>query len=312
MKEKNLMMNKKPIFIVGFQRGGTGILLNLLLSHPSVCKPRGETHEVFKGRRKILPVEPWSAYVSKLWRYLPVLISQRQDIFSIDLWESRRELSQESMKRVDQILFEEKLKALSPAGNLYKAENLKYSPEEIRNSRLLCKNINGLIFATGMFCQMYPDATFIALVRNGFALCEGHIRRGTPAIEAARLYERGTQKIILDCAKLDNYYVFRYEDIVNEPRRTLERIYQACNLSIEKIDKIRFITTKVITADGEHEYVHLESKERLIWYDLEDFGNFFHPKVNRNQLARLTEEQKRVISEYAYRSLEYFSYDQTE
>jgi len=61
------MLNVKPIFIVGFQRGGTGILMNLLLSHPNVCTPRGETHQVFRGARNLLPVEPLSTYFSKLW-----------------------------------------------------------------------------------------------------------------------------------------------------------------------------------------------------------------------------------------------------
>ena len=46
----DMMFNQKPIFIVAFARGGSNILLNLLRSHPEVCSPRGETHEVFRGK----------------------------------------------------------------------------------------------------------------------------------------------------------------------------------------------------------------------------------------------------------------------
>ena len=44
------MLNKRPIFIIGFARGGTNIILNLLRSHPDVCSPRGETDQVFRGK----------------------------------------------------------------------------------------------------------------------------------------------------------------------------------------------------------------------------------------------------------------------
>lgn len=282
--------------------------MNLLLSHPDVCKPRGETHQVFRGKRHLLPVEPLSVYFSKLWNYLPILIVQRQDVFSIDRWEPRRELSSKIMTRIDQILFRDKLKALGPTQNLYKTEGMKYSLEEIRNSRLICKNLNGLIFMTDQLHRMYPDATFIALVRNGFALCEGHIRRGTHSARIAKLYEEGCRKIISDSKSIKNYHIFRYEDLLNEPLDTLKRIYECADLDVNQVSKIRLVTVKVITGDGKHEYVHGTDREELIWYDLEDFGRHLHSDVNENQIRRLTEEQKQIILGHARDILEYFSY----
>jgi hypothetical protein len=43
------MLNTAPIFVNAFARGGSMILVNLLLSHPNVCCPSGETHKVFRG-----------------------------------------------------------------------------------------------------------------------------------------------------------------------------------------------------------------------------------------------------------------------
>lgn len=168
------MLNKKPIFVVGFERGGTGILLNLLLSHPKVCKPEGETHEVFRGSRKIFPAEPLFIYLKKILKYLPILITQKSDVMSIHLWETRREFSLKTMDRIDKIFYYSKLKAIGPTQNLFKNENETYTFEELRNCRIICKNLNGLIFLSENFYEMYRDATFIAIIRNGFALGAGH------------------------------------------------------------------------------------------------------------------------------------------
>jgi len=47
---------------------------------------------------------------------------------------------------------------------------------------------------------------------------------------------------------------------------------------------------------------------QMIWYDMEDFSQYFRLDVNENQIKRLTEEQKQIILEHAHNTLEYFSY----
>ncbi|MGH2522290.1 MAG: glycosyltransferase [Anaerolineales bacterium] len=66
--------------------------------------------------------------------------------------------------------------------------------------RLLVKGVNGTAFLTGLFAAMYPDARFIALVRNGLALCEGFMRRGWAAEDFGALYEAVCQKMLHDAA----------------------------------------------------------------------------------------------------------------
>ena len=160
------MLNRRPIFIVGFGRGGSNILLNILRSHPDVCSPRGETQQVFYGKSD----ESFRTRTAKLLRYAQVAIAQRQDVFSIRNLKPRREFCAFSQRTIDRVLFDDKCQALGQTQNLYKSEAVKYTPEEIRHSRLLCKNLNGLAFLTGEFAKMYPDAMFFGLVRNGFAI----------------------------------------------------------------------------------------------------------------------------------------------
>ena len=63
---------------------------------------------------------------------------------------------------------------------IFKTQDIKYTKSEIEMSRLVIKNNNGLVYCTELFFDMYPDATFIALIRNPIALYESHKRRNTP------------------------------------------------------------------------------------------------------------------------------------
>ena len=71
------MLNKQPIFINGFQRGGTNIMMNLILSHPHVCKlSHSETHRIFYGRED-QPVGRWFRRAL----YAPLVLSTQQHVF---------------------------------------------------------------------------------------------------------------------------------------------------------------------------------------------------------------------------------------
>ena len=48
------MLDKAPIFLNGFTRGGSDIIVNLMLSHPGVCAPSGETQRVFLGETGVV------------------------------------------------------------------------------------------------------------------------------------------------------------------------------------------------------------------------------------------------------------------
>ena len=71
------MKNKAPIFINSFARGGSSILLNIIRSHPDVCYPQGETHQIFRGRKG----ESFFLRLYKRFRYLPILVAFKRDIF---------------------------------------------------------------------------------------------------------------------------------------------------------------------------------------------------------------------------------------
>ena len=62
----------------------------------------------------------------------------------------------------------------------FKYENVEYNLDEIRKSRIVIKNNNGLIYLTNLFREIYPYSIFFSLVRSPAALYESHLRRRTP------------------------------------------------------------------------------------------------------------------------------------
>jgi hypothetical protein len=303
------VLNKKPIFIVGFQHGGSNIVLNLLRSHPEICSPRGETQEVFMGKgfpRRFR--EPWPVVLSKLWHYLPILLQQQQNVFSIDLWEARKPFTARTIELVDRVLHEEKFLARGDTQNRYRSEDVEYTDVQIAESRTLCKNLNGLIFLTEELSRMYPDATFIALVRNGYALCEGHMRRGVPLEKIARNYQRGCQKIIELSKTLPNFHVFKFEDLMASPRQVFAEIFSAAGLQVSEIDKVRLENKKIIGKDGSHTYMYEQNPEGIVWYPVENFMDHFKGDVNKNQIENLKQGEKDTIKKFTEPSLNYFGY----
>ena len=181
--------------------------------------------------------------------------------------------------------------------------------EEIAKARLLCKNINGLIFLSQEFHRMYPDATFIALIRNGLAVCEGHIRRGQATAEQiARRYQAGCDQIIQDAESIPNYHVIRYEDLMANPAETFRKVLSCAGLDVKKISKVRLEATKVMRADGDYSVFKNRSYKELIWYDVKKIGDHFVADANENQIRRLSNESREIILRHAAPALNYFNY----
>jgi len=302
------MLIKKPIFQLGFARGGSNILLNMLRSHPNVCSPRGETQQLFVGKTDpFLPKHVYSRVEASL-RYLPILLRERSHVFSLKSHEKRKSLSPFSQRQIDRILYYDRVRATEPNQNMYKKENIKYSKEELFTSRILCKNLNGLLFLSTHFSAMYPDATFVALIRNGFCVIEGHMRRGMPLEQACLQYQKGIDCIVHDSKTIKNFKIYKYEDLVAEPVKTMKDIYSFCDLDIAEVEKVRLETKSVIGADGKAEFLDNKSEKRLIWYKLEEIPQHIRTDANNNQLKRLSDRQKEQIIKICGKQLALFGY----
>lgn len=295
------MLNKAPIFVNGFSFGGTNMIVNLLASHPEVCWLSGETHEVFYSK----PGKKMDKWVRRAL-YLPVQASVGQHIFGRECLEQRRGLSPLIMDYADLLLFLDKIKT---DRNEFKNELQRYTRKEIRNCRFLAKNVNGVVLASSQFAKMYPDATFIALVRNGLALCEGYVRRGWAAEAVGKMYETVCGKMIDDAEAIPNYHIVKFEEMVGDPVSFMRRIYGLAGLDAAKVEKVRLQAKRSMNKDGTRSYTFGGSKDREThWFTIKELSSYVRKDVNRNQIELLGEENREIFLKFAGNAMKEFGY----
>ncbi len=296
------MLNKAPIFINGFSFGGTNLLMNLLASHPDVTMLSGETHEIFysKPNNKIFDK------VLRRFFYLPVHLLLRQHIFGKWCYDERKRIPRPLMHYIDLFFYLDKI---MNKRNKYKHEGVKYAFSEICNSRFLSKNMNGVVFASMRLSEIYPDATFISLVRNGLPLCEGYVRRGWKADEVGRMYERVCNRMIIDSKNIPRYFIVRFEDMVSSPLSFIKAVYEMAGLDINKVSKIRLQAKRSMNSNGTRSYTFGGTKDREThWFEIQEIDKVIRKDVNKNQAEQLSKEDRESFLKYAQRSMEYLGY----
>ncbi len=292
--------NARPIFLLGFSRGGTNLLLNWLRSHPEVCGPRGETHEVFLGKPGEAPAVRWA----KRLRYRPLRWLEG-DVFDPGRFTPRPPFRPPSRYWIDRILYAEKLRARGEGQNRWRAPGLAYRRSEIAAARLLCKNVDGLILASRAFAGAFPDATFLALVRNGYAVCEGQAERGLRLEEAARRYQLGCSAIAADAEALERFHVLRYEDLVEAPGEGVKRLYDLCGLDPARVERLRLELKPVADADGVRRG---PARKELRWIRWDELPHYVRRDANANQIARLSPERRLAVASRCGEALTRFGY----
>jgi len=294
------MLNKAPIFVHGFARGGTNMIMNLIASHPNIGMLGGELHQVFYGKEK----EGIKKWVSR-FLYFPIFAAARQHIFWHRCLDQRNRIPRFMMYYIDLLLHLNKSRA---AKNQFKFQAVKYSPSEAKNLRLLSKNPNGLAFTTGLFSKMYPDAVFIALVRNGFAVCEGMIRRGWEVGKASVMYEKVCQRMISYSKSLPNYHILRFEHMISDPVSFIRQVYSYAKLDLGLVPNFRIQAKKSMDKNGSRRYMFGQKDRELHWVHIEQLNNYFRKDVDKNQLLALSPSHKEIFLSHARKSMEYFCY----
>lgn len=298
------MLNRDSIFVNGFSRGGTTMLTNLLASHPEVCLV-GETHHVFKGHS--ITDSFWRVINKCVYHDAPILVGHGQNFFSPRLVKPRKPLSRWAERLIDRVLYREKMRSNHPLLNRYKTAELEYTRDEIADSRLLCKNIDGMIYGNDAFASMYPDATFFGLVRNGFAVCEGHLRRGRSAKEIGWRYRVLVDKMLDDCERIPSYRMIRFEDLVASPLGTLQAIYAHAGLAVDRLREIRMQVRRVMDSKGNH-LLNGDSEWDVVWLTPRELNDYFNRDVDANQIRRLSDRDRDDFLSEAMSAMERLGY----
>jgi hypothetical protein len=275
------MLNSRVILINAMSRGGSNILWNIMQSHPVVCSPIRETGDVLH------PEGPGLHRVSRLFYMrldLPVI-----------------------KRYVDKKLFSAKMENISHPGNRYKTEDELYGVDELRNAVLCLKSLNDDIRMTDLFYSMYNDIHAIGLVRNGYAVCEGWVRRGERARVAGRAYARYMGRIVEDSERLHNYRLVKFEQVLTEPFETATSLYDFCELEPRSIGKLRLKSKQTMGKDGRHTREYERTGDKY-WLDHEAMRDFLDAGVDSLQAGRLNADDRKSFEREAKPVLDYLGY----
>jgi hypothetical protein len=288
------------IFVNGFQRGGTNILVNLIASHPEVGWVT-ETHQIFYGNKGSSPIDKWG----KRMLYAPVVLATRQHIFWINKLDERKPLSKPFASYVD---WRMKSSAKEKINKNYANVNQTNGRDRAKVVPLF-KNVNGVVLASDLFSNIYPKSRFIGLVRDGLALCEGFIRRGWTAERFGKMYARVCNQMIEDANRMPDYHLMRFEDILVDPKTAIEEAYGWLGLDVLPGMKYRLQSKRSMDKNGQRSYLFGGNKDReVFWFSMEELKVRLRPDVNQNQIAQLSEQDKEICLNFVREPMEYLGY----
>jgi hypothetical protein len=236
------------IFILGCNNSGTTLLVHLFAKHPEICAIAG------RNVTKVLP-HPLSAGVARIW-------TERLDLFRFT----------EADHQLDflRLLYDWVSTLPCPSRPFV----LEKAPPDMVCSRWLQK--------------VFPNASFVGLVRNGYAVTEGIRRREGYSLDRCARHWHTTNKILMaDCAYLKRFLLVHYEDLAASPRETVGQICQFLGIDSLPLEP-------AITAEWDiHNMDNTPSK-------IQDF--------NAKSLALLSERDIEIINLHAREMLERFGY----
>jgi hypothetical protein len=295
---------KGPIFLLGIQRGGTNQLLNVLRSHPATFWPGGELHEVFRPRG--LRREGAVRVLRKLVRYAPIRLTAG-DVLDLDRPPRREGLLEGFRGRAVRAGLARSAALNRPSVAAYK-EALRregFFGAVPPPDRMLVKALNYNLAFVPDLLALYPDARFVGLIRDGRAVCEGHVARGAGLAEAAATYDFVGRRLIELEARGLPLRTWRFEDLLADPAGVSAAVYDFCGLE-------RAATKGVC----------LQDKERTVrpdgrvggarkvarFYRFEEMGRHMRADANAASIGRMPPEALAEITGRCRAVLEHFGY----
>ena len=274
-----------PIFLNCFSRGGSNILWNIYLSHPDVVSPIRETLEIFRT----------GVHQPTMEGYVAALLSGQPHLFDQWTLAPRRPINGPAQGYIDRTLFRWQMKTLDNADMRWKSETERYTPEEVAAARLCAKNNNGIIFLSDRLLEMYPTATFVALIREPFALYEGHVRHHlkSAAEDFAGFYNAMLGRMLDDQARFPSYHILKFEDLLADPLGTVAQLYAWARLDPARAPKLRFKAKPHLNAAGERTTTFQAGKH--YWFGPDEIYQFLDPKINDYQSDRISAADRETI-----------------
>jgi len=228
----------KWLFILGVNNSGTTLMHRTLAQHPEIDAVKGE------GQRSPWILDPGKLGLGRVWTEQLWAVRTPPTIPFIGVPLLRRDWLN---------------RRLTTDGD-YTLE--KSPPDTVRSPWLQ---------------HHFEPATFIGMIRNGYAVAEGTRRRKRRPVSiqrSARHWAKANEVMLEDSEKLERFLLVKYEDFVENPREVLARITG---------------------------FLEIED------YEFEGINEFAQDH-NMKSISRLSDEDRIIIKQEATEMLEKFSY----
>lgn len=258
-----------PIFVTGFSGGGTSVLINLLASHPDVCTV-GEVRRIFQG----------SKVLESAWQIVSKAVTRDQPIGA------------RTQEFVRCVLHRAKLTANDEYLSLFKGPDVCYTSEEREQARMLGRHLDERAFLSRTMLQLYPEAEIVGLIRNGFAVCESHVRRGKSARDVGRLYRVVAEKMLADRQHSPNFHIVKFDELVQKPVRILKHLSVRLGLNPFQLEHVRCNDSKPLRS----------------WVQFTDLPNCLDKKLDDRRIQRLNSNDREAFLKEAGEVMERLDY----
>lgn len=277
-------MTKNPdvIAVSGFSRGGTSLVWNLLNSHPDICAPLSETNEIVENNRSL----------RVLFRFPTSMRGRRGRIAR--WW-------------VDRSFHQAKLAALDHEDLQFKSPGEVYTKDKASSCTLALKSIDGGIRLTDGLLHVYPNLAIICVVRNGYAVLEGSLRRGLDPEVVGRRYARNGARMVELSLRHRRTRIVKFEDVLREPFNAAERMYEFVGLPKHDTGLLRLKAKGVIDDTGSHN-PRFGQLDRYYWISRDEISTAVDPRVDDRQALRLDRSSIEAFLRHAEPVMDHFGY----
>jgi len=264
--------DSKWVFLTGCNNSGTTLLDYLLGEHPEIDLIRGEGHQIrVNGTR--------TPYPRKFIFPSPAVLGAPGHVQVNRVWTEALDVFRD-IKTTPWVAKWSLMNSRKTTGGEY---TLVKAPP--------------FMVAMPWFQKHFPEATFIVLVRNGYAVAEGNYRRfnehwsGMTIRRTARHWRIAHEVMFEDLKELKNYMVIRYEDMCLDLQGMLNLI--CADLKVEHFDYSTILDKPIPIFKGYRTPRYMRN-------------------MNQDSFDRLTEEDLDVIEEEAGDMLKKFGYTRPE
>jgi len=247
-------MEHEHIFITGCTNSGTGFLRFLVSKHPelSVLMEEGQHY------CKELPHDHQFRHVKNR------LFSLYPDIYR---W-SKKDARKKNIKRIRKDF---------------------YNNWDLSKKYLVEKSGHHMI-RMEFTQEVFKPCKFIGIVRSGYAVVEGLLRKKKHPVELCAEHWNKANKIMMDESSRVNFMLVKYEDMCENPQDTMDKIFSFIGVDSISIDNEWVIPRQNMFGVKKH-------------FKLGD-----SPDFNQLSMKNLSKDHKKQIVKYCSEMLEHFDY----